>query len=247
MKNNNMKTAIYCLLLHYLYPKQKFITHQEIQDFSTIFINIEHIEPSYIWDNNKLRKGTKQELENIYANIGIEDLEKADISNQDLLIFVNQTLVCTLLFGKDLVLSLESLNPLKPAIQPIFKAFDNDTNQALVDQYNKIRESDFMKKMREQYLEKLQSNKISLSDVITEMSSLENKQITGWDDFCHFFAHIAKLIYNVLSLGEYKSTKDDKEKYNAELNELSNKGLQEWTAFSKEYIENVNKGLNKQC
>jgi hypothetical protein len=72
------------------------------------------------------------------------------------------------------------------------------------------------------------------------MMSLENKEITGWDKFCHFFSYFLKGITALFTLGNhvYQSTKDEKEAHNAivqDIKAFDTNGT--WGEFGQEYKE----------
>jgi len=140
----------------------------------------------------------------------------------------------------------------------IFNDF-GDQAQKLVGVYNEIRQSDFMTKMREKYIENgpLKPG-LTYSQVAEEMMSLEIKnelsdqEITDWDKCCHFFSYILKGITALFTLGTYvyQSTKDEKEENNRRFkaqeddnkqvtqgNNITVEELKTWSQFAKEYKE----------
>jgi hypothetical protein len=119
---------------------------------------------------------------------------------------------------------------------------DGVDKEKLVAEYNRIRQSDFMKKMREEYLQDNGQLKAGLTyaDVMEEMFSLKHQHIDGWDKFCHFCSYLLKAITALFTLGNYvyQSGLDKKEEHNA--------FTQSWTEFSKTYETNVEQALGRE-
>jgi hypothetical protein len=205
---------------------------------STNFIKLENFKRTYICSQINQKFLTEEASKVQTKLIGIEDIKNANISNKDWLNFAMTVLVYDLLYDHHLYLDS---NDNQAWTNRIFNEFGVD-KEKLVAEYNRIRQSDFMKKMREEYLQDNGQLKAGLTyaDVMEEMFSLKHQHIDGWDKFCHFCSYLLKAITALFTLGNYvyQSGLDKKEEHNA--------FTQSWTEFSKTYETNVEQALGRE-
>ncbi len=81
----------------------------------------------------------------------------------------------------------------------IFNELGDDKDQLVAD-YNEIRQSPFMDKMRKKYLQDVGKLKKGLSPdiVMQEMFSLKHQKLEGWKQFCDFFINLYNYIASSL-------------------------------------------------
>jgi hypothetical protein len=145
---------------------------KELEDFhSEIFTQfpeihaLKNVKPTYSADEIGGVSLSKQELQVYPKHYCINDIIEANISNDNLTKFACSLLIRDLFrdaalpklvqdFWDHALYILELIINCNPALTYyIFKDFPEDRPKHLVDTYNEIRESDFMTKMRNKYME----------------------------------------------------------------------------------------------
>jgi hypothetical protein len=135
-----------------------------------------------------------QDIVVYFSNPPIKD-DIIDPKQETLTRFAMTVLVCDLLNNN--CLSLDQQN--RAWIIRIFNELGDDKDQLVAD-YNRIRQSPFMDKMREEYLDKNNEFKEGLSPdiVMQEMFSLKHQKLEGWKQFCDFFINLYNYIASSL-------------------------------------------------
>ena len=160
------------------------------------------------------------------------------ISHSSLGKFSMTLLVYSLLCDHNL--DLENKKQNNSWVYQILKNFPSSQHQDIATQYNQLRESKFIQQMRENYIANGQlKDDYTYFKVMEEMFSIEYKNISGFDKFCHFFAYIIKGIMYMMGK-EYQSTKDIKEEYNSTVELILNQDTDNsWRKFAANYKSEI--------